>query len=322
MASELQREAPGRLFVGGEWREAVSGRTFTTHNPATGEPIAEVAEADAADVDLAVAAARRAFDEGGWAEAPSRERAALLHRIADGLGARADELALLESTDVGKPLREARRYDVEDAIATFRYYAGWADKIDGEVLPSPGSTLVYTRREPIGVCGQIIPWNYPLLMAAWKVAPALACGNAVVLKPAEQTPLTALELAATAAAAGVPPGVLNVLPGYGVSAGAALVRHPGVDKIAFTGSTAVGRTIQREAAGTLKRLSLELGGKSPNRVFAVADLDAAVRGATGAIFYNTGQACTAGAALASHMDVDKVAFTGSSATGRAIIEAS
>jgi acyl-CoA reductase-like NAD-dependent aldehyde dehydrogenase len=297
MASELQREAPGRLFIGGEWRESASGRTFATYNPATGEPIAEVSEADAGDVGRAVAAARRAFDEGGWPETPGRQRAALLHRIADGLEARADALALLESTDVGKPLREARRFDVEDAISTFRYYAGWADKIDGEVLPAPGSALVYTRREPIGVCGQIIPWNYPLLMAAWKVAPALACGNAVVLKPAEQTPLTALELAAIAARAGVPAGVLNVLPGYGESAGAALVRHPGVDKIAFTGSTAVGRTIQREAADTLKRISLELGGKSPNVVFADADLDAAVKGATAAIFYNTGQACTAGSRL-------------------------
>ncbi len=286
-----------RLHIGGEWREAVSGRRFTTYNPATGEPLAEVAEGDSADVDLAVAAARRAFDDSDWSRISGRERGALLHCLADALEARADELARLETLDNGKPLREARTFDVADAIAAFRYFAGWADKIEGEVLPVPGPYLTYTRREPVGVCGQIIPWNFPLLMAAWKVAPALACGNTVVLKPAEQTPLTALALAQAAVEIGLPAGVLNVVPGYGETAGAALVRHPDVDRIAFTGSTEVGKVVQREAAGTLKRVSLELGGKSPNIVFADADLDAAVKGATAAIFYNTGQACTAGSRL-------------------------
>ncbi|HYJ80842.1 MAG TPA: aldehyde dehydrogenase family protein [Longimicrobiaceae bacterium] len=289
--------APGRLFIGGEWQDAASGKTFETRNPATGEVLARVAEGDAADVDRAVRAARAAFESGPWRELDGRKRGRLLWAIADGLEARADELARLETLDNGKPVREARMFDVEGAIECFRYYAGWADKIEGEVLPIPGPYLNYTRREPVGVCGQIIPWNYPLQMAAWKVAPALACGNTVVLKPAEQTPLTALELARVAHEAGLPAGVLNVVTGYGPTAGAALVRHPEVDKIAFTGSTEVGRHIQREAAGTLKRVSLELGGKSPNLVLADADLEAAARGAASAIFYNTGQACTAGSRL-------------------------
>jgi acyl-CoA reductase-like NAD-dependent aldehyde dehydrogenase len=289
--------APGRLYIGGEWVDAASGKTFDTINPATGQVLTQVAEAGAADVDRAVAAARRAFDEGKWSGMDARKRGRLLYAVADALEARADELALLETLDNGKPVREARMFDVQGAIDCFRYYAGWADKLDGEVIPVPGPFLNYTRREPVGVCGQIIPWNYPIQMAAWKVAPALACGNTVVLKPAEQTPLTALELARCCAAAGIPAGVLNVVPGYGETAGAALVAHPDVDKIAFTGSTAVGKIIQREAAGTLKRVSLELGGKSPNIVLADADLEAAVRGATSGIFYNTGQACTAGSRL-------------------------
>ena len=289
--------SPGKLFIGGEWVDAASGKTFDTVNPATGEVLTQVAEGDAADVDRAVAAARRAFDEGKWSGMDARKRGKLLYAVADALEARADDLARLETMDNGKPVREARMFDVEGAIECFRYYAGWADKIDGDVIPVPGPYLNYTRREPIGVCGQIIPWNYPIQMAAWKVAPALACGNTVVLKPAEQTPLTALELARACAEAGLPAGVLNVVPGFGETAGAALVAHPDVDKIAFTGSTAVGKIIQREAAGTLKRVSLELGGKSPNIVLADADLEAAVRGATSAIFYNTGQACTAGSRL-------------------------
>ena len=298
MASQAPPD-PGkrRLFVGGEWTDAASGRTFTSVNPATAEPLAEVAEGDAADIDAAVSAARNAFEQGRWPEMDGRARARVLHAIADGLEARADELARLETMDNGKPLREARMFDVKESIECFRYYAGWADKIYGDVIPLPGPYLNYTRREPVGVCGAIIPWNYPLQMAAWKVAPALACGNTVILKPAEQTPLSALELGRIAAEAGLPAGVLNVIPGFGESAGAALVRHPDVDKIAFTGSTEVGRTIQREAAATLKRVSLELGGKSPNIVLADADIEAAVRGATSAIFYNTGQACTAGSRL-------------------------
>lgn len=295
--TEATALAPGKLFIGGEWVDAASGRTFDTINPSTGEVLAQVAEAGRDDVDRAVAAARRTFDEGKWSGMDARKRGRLLYQIADALEAHADELARLETMDNGKPVREARAFDIEGSIECFRYYAGWADKIDGDVIPVPGPFLNYTRREPIGVCGQIIPWNYPLQMAAWKVAPALACGNTVVLKPAEQTPLTALAMARIAHEAGLPAGVLNVVPGFGETAGAALVAHPDVDKIAFTGSTQVGKIIQREAAGTLKRVSLELGGKSPNIVLADADIEAAVRGATSAIFYNTGQACTAGSRL-------------------------
>jgi aldehyde dehydrogenase (NAD+) len=297
MATATPETLQGRLYINGEWQDAASGRTFTSYNPATGEPLAEVAEAGPDDIDRAVAAARQAFEDSEWSRLSARDRGRLLYRIADGIEARADELARLETLDNGKPLREARMIDIKGAIDCFRYYAGWADKVDGDVIPVPGPYLNYTRREPVGVCGQIIPWNYPLQMAAWKVAPALACGNTVVLKPAEQTPLTALELARIAAEAGLPAGVLNVVPGFGDPAGAALVRHPDVDKIAFTGSTEVGKIIQREAAATLKRVSLELGGKSPNIVLADADLDAAVKGASMAIFYNAGQACTAGSRL-------------------------
>jgi aldehyde dehydrogenase (NAD+) len=293
----------GRLLIGGEWQDAESGRTFETYNPATGEVLARVAEGDAADIDRAVSAARAAFESGEWAELSGRARGRHLYRIADALEAEAEALARLETLNNGKPLREARAFDIAGAIDCFRYYAGWADKIEGEVLPIPGPFLNYTRREPVGVCGQIIPWNYPLQMAAWKVAPALACGNTVVLKPAEQTPLTALELGRIAGQAGLPPGVLNIVPGFGETAGAALVRHPNVDKIAFTGSTPVGKAIQKEAASSLKRISLELGGKSPNIVLDDADQDAAVRGAVSAIFYNTGQACTAGSRLLVHESI-------------------
>ena len=296
-ALEIQ---PGRLFIGGEWQDAASGETFPTINPTTAEPITDVASAGAEDVDRAVRAAREAFEREEWQTLDARKRGKLLYAIADQLEARAEDLARLETTDNGKPLREARMFDVRESIECFRYYAGWADKMTGEVIPVPGPYLNYTRREPVGVCAAIIPWNYPLQMAAWKVAPALACGNAVILKPAEQTPLTALELARAAADAGLPAGLLNVVTGLGESAGAALVRHPDVDKIAFTGSTAVGRIIQREAAATLKRVSLELGGKSPNIVLDDADVDAAVKGSTVAIFYNTGQACTAGSRLLVH----------------------
>jgi aldehyde dehydrogenase (NAD+) len=287
----------GRLFIGGEWQDAASGKTFDSVNPSTGEVLAQVAEGDAADVDRSVAAAREAFDHGPWPTMDGRARGKVLYRMAELMEARADELARMETMDNGKPMREARMFDVEGSIECLRYYAGWADKIEGEVISVPGAVLNYTRREPVGVCGQIIPWNYPLQMATWKIAPALACGNTVVLKPAEQTPMTALELARIGAEAGLPAGVLNVITGFGESAGAALVRHPDVDKIAFTGSTPVGKLIQREAANTLKRVSLELGGKSPNIVLADADLDAAVRGAVSAIYYNTGQACTAGSRL-------------------------
>jgi aldehyde dehydrogenase (NAD+) len=298
MADEIAASLePGRLFIGGEWMEAAGGGTFETYNPATGEPLTVVARGDEEDVEEAVRAARTAYQTGRWPEMSGRERGRLLYRIAEVLEGDADRLARLETLDNGKPLKEARSFDIAGAIDCFRYYAGWADKIEGEVLPIPGPYLNYTRREPVGVCAGIIPWNFPLQMAAWKVAPALACGNTMVLKPAEQTPLTALALASACVDAGLPPGVLNVVTGYGDTAGAALVRHPDVDKVAFTGSTAVGRQIQREAAATLKRVSLELGGKSPNVVLADADLDAAVKGATSAVFYNTGQACTAGSRL-------------------------
>jgi len=283
------------LLIGGEWVPAASGRRFPTYNPATGEVLTTVAEAGPEDIDRAVQAAKTAFP--AWAAAPARERGRLLARLADLVERDLERLARLETLNNGKPFVEARRFDLPGTVECLRYYAGWADKVEGETIPAPGPYFVYTRREPVGVCGQIIPWNFPLQMAAWKIAPALVCGNTVVLKPAEQTPLTALELGRLALEAGLPPGVLNVVPGFGEVAGAALVRHPDVDKIAFTGSTAVGKIVQREAAATLKRVSLELGGKSANIVFADADLDAAARGAAAAIFYNAGQACTAGSRL-------------------------
>src|SRR5690606_17923444 len=281
---------------------AASGRTFTTYNPVTGEPLAEVAEAGVEDVAAAVEAARKAFESDAWARMDAAHRGALLCRIADAIEARGQELMRLEVLDNGKPIREVQ-FDLRETIDAFRYYAGLATKIQGETIPVRGNVLNYTLREPVGVVGAIIPWNFPLLMAAWKVAPALACGNTVVLKPAEQTPLTALELAAICAEVGLPPGVLNVVPGFGEVAGAALVRHPDVDKIAFTGSTAVGKIISREAAGTLKKVSLELGGRSPNIIFEDAVLDAALRGAYTGIFYNAGQTCTAGSRLLVHESI-------------------
>jgi aldehyde dehydrogenase (NAD+) len=294
---ETRRRAPDQLYIDGQWVDAADGGRFPTHNPATGEVLTEVAEARAADVDAAVSAARGPWAPGGTGRPRHPlDRGEMVAAIGRALEANADSLAALETLDNGKPIREAQ-IDITQAVDAFRYYAGWASKLGGETIPVRGRVLNYTLREPVGVVGGIIPWNFPLLMAAWKVAPALACGNAVVLKPAEQTPLTALELAAAAEEAGLPPGVLNVVPGYGQTAGAALVAHEGVDKIAFTGSTEVGRTIMREGAATLKKVSLELGGKSPNIVFEDADLDAAVRGAFNGIFYNSGQCCTAGSRL-------------------------
>jgi len=288
---------PGRLFIDGDWTDARSGKTFETVNPATEEVLTSVAEADAADVDVAVAAARKALESGPWSRMTARERGRLVYKLAGLIDQHRDELAHLETLDNGKPIRETTNVDLPFAIATFEYYAGWADKIHGDTIPVDGPYLNYTLREPVGVVGQIIPWNFPLLMAAWKLGPALACGNTVVLKPAEQTPLTALRLGELIQDAGFPDGVVNILPGYGPTAGQALVRHPDVDKIAFTGSTEVGRIIQREAAGTLKRVSLELGGKAPNIVFADADLEAAVAGAIGGIFFNQGEVCCAGSRL-------------------------
>jgi 5-carboxymethyl-2-hydroxymuconate semialdehyde dehydrogenase len=286
-----------KMLIDGKWVEAASGKSFETVNPATGDVLARVAEGDAEDIDRAVRAARRAFDSGPWRRVSPAERERLLLRIADLIEAHAEELAELETLDNGKTLAESRSVDVPAAAATFRYYAGWVNKLTGETNPSDSDYFNFTLREPVGVCGQIIPWNFPLLLAAWKLAPALACGNTCVLKPAEQTPLTALRLGELLEEAGVPAGVVNIVPGFGPTAGAALVRHPLVDKIAFTGSTEVGKEIQREAAATLKRVSLELGGKSPNIVFADADLEAAVEGALLGVFFNQGQVCCAGTRL-------------------------
>jgi acyl-CoA reductase-like NAD-dependent aldehyde dehydrogenase len=288
--------APKRLLIDGKWVDAASGKTFETINPTTGEVLARVAEADTADVDRAVDAARAAF-ERGWGESKPTLRSRILNRIADLIESHADELAQLETLDNGKPVFESRNIDVPGAIETFRYYAGWPTKIYGETNPGDAEFFSYTLREPVGVCGQIIPWNFPLLMAAWKLAPALACGNTVILKPAEQTPLTALRLGELLLEAGVPEGVVNILPGFGETAGAAIAEHAGIDKVAFTGSTEVGRLILKASSGNLKRVSLELGGKSPNIVFADADQEAATVGALMGIFFNQGQVCCAGSRL-------------------------
>jgi acyl-CoA reductase-like NAD-dependent aldehyde dehydrogenase len=287
-------EIRNRLWIGNEWADALSGATFPTTNPATGEVISHVAEGRAEDVDRAVQAARAAMEDGAWRRMNPHKRATLLWKLADAIEANADELATLETADNGKPYFESRKVDLPSIVENFRYFAGMADKVQGSTIPVAGPYLNYTLREPVGVVGIITPWNFPLSLAAWKVAPALATGNAVVLKPAEQTPLTAIRLGELAAEVGFPAGVLNVVPGFGPTAGSALVRHPGVDAIAFTGSTEVGRTVMREAAETLKKVSLELGGKSPNIVFADADLKAAVRGATTGIFYGKGEVCAAG----------------------------
>jgi aldehyde dehydrogenase (NAD+)/phenylacetaldehyde dehydrogenase len=286
-----------QLLIDGERVPAGDGRTFQTIDPATGQPIAAVAHGGPQDVDRAVGAARRALQDGPWGKAPAAERARCLNRLADQVEAHADELAELEALDNGKPVKLAKIVDVRQTAAWFRYFAGWPERITGEVIPvRSGGMQCYTRKEPVGVCGQIIPWNFPLLMAAWKISPALAAGCTVVLKPAEQTPLTALRIGELALEAGVPPGVLNVITGEG-DTGAALVDHPGVDKIAFTGSTEVGREIGAKAGRSLKRITLELGGKSPNIILPDADLEAAIAGSFNAIYFNTGQACNAGSRL-------------------------
>jgi phenylacetaldehyde dehydrogenase len=294
--------APRQLFINGQWADAASGKTFATPNPATGETLAHIAEGDAEDIDRAVRAARRAFEEGPWSRMTASERGRIIWRIGDLILEHTDELAQLESLDNGKPFAVAQAADVPLAADLFHYMAGWATKIEGNTINisvpyMPGANFhSYTLREPVGVCGQIIPWNFPLLMAAWKLGPALATGNCVILKPAEQTPLSALRLAGLMAEAGVPEGVVNVVTGFGETAGAALAAHGDVDKIAFTGSTEVGKLILQAAAGNLKKVSLELGGKSPNIVFDDAE-PGAVEGAANAIFFNHGQCCVAGSRL-------------------------
>jgi phenylacetaldehyde dehydrogenase len=298
----------GKLLINGKWVDAASGKTFATYNPATGEVLANVAAGDKEDIDRAVKAARAAFETGPWSKISPSERGRLLWKLADLLEKHTEEFAQLESLDNGKPLKVARAADVPLAVDHFRYYAGWATKIEGNTislgLAKQGKFHAYTVREPVGVAGQIIPWNFPLLMAAWKLAPALSVGCTVILKPAEQTPLTALRLGELIMEAGFPEGVVNIVPGFGETAGAALAAHPDVDKIAFTGSTEVGKLIIHAAAGNLKKVSLELGGKSPNIILDDADIDAAIPGAASAIFFNQGQTCCAG----SRLFIDKKIF--------------
>src|ERR1700681_1179382 len=298
-----------KLLIDGKWVAAKSGKTFAVEDPATEEVIAKVPAGDKADIDAAVAAARRAFEAGPWSRISPADRSRLVWRLGDLLEQHADEFAELEALDNGKPVTNARRDDVQGSIDMFRYMAGWTTRLNGETIPvsSTGNWHCYTLREPVGVVGQIIPWNFPLMMAAWKLAPALAAGCTIVLKPAEQTPLSALRFGELIQEAGFPDGVVNIVTGFGETAGAALAEHPDVDKIAFTGSTEVGKLIVKAAAGNLKRVSLELGGKSPAIVFPDADLELAIAGTASAIFYNQGQCCTAGSRLFAHKSIyDKI----------------
>jgi len=286
-----------QCFIGGKWVPAASGKTFETIHPATEEVICEVAEGDKADVDAAVDAARDAFDNGEWSKMDARDRGILMNKLADLIAEEADELAALETLDNGKPIADSRAADIPLVIDCLRYYAGWADKIQGQTIPVRGNYFTYTRREPVGVVGQIIPWNFPALMVAWKWGPALAAGCTIVMKPAEQTPLTCLRMARLAQKAGIPDGVINVVPGFGPTAGDAVVRHPGIDKVAFTGELSTAQLIQRNAAETMKRLTFELGGKSPNVIFADSDLESAIEGAHFGLYFNQGQCCCAGSRL-------------------------
>ena len=290
---------PKQLFINGKWENGLNNRTFPSLNPATGEVLAEVSLAELEDVERAVHAARAALEHGPWSTMSGEVRGRLLHKAADLIEQYADELAELETLDNGKPLRISRQGDIPAAVKHFRYYAGWAGKLEGSTIPvSLPNQFVYTLREPVGVVGLIIPWNFPLLMCAWKLAPALACGNTTILKPAEETPLTALRLAEILAEAGFPEGVVNILTGPGQPTGEAISSHPGIDKVAFTGSTEVGRKVMQAAArSNLKRVSLELGGKSPNVIFADADITKAIRGAHWAVFSTCGQECVAGSRL-------------------------
>jgi phenylacetaldehyde dehydrogenase len=317
-------EKPRKMLINNKWVDAVSGKTFPTYDPSTGEVLAQVAEGDRADIDLAVKAARKAFDEGPWRKMTPSERGRLIWKLGDLIDQHVEEFAFLESLDNGKPLTVARAADVPLAAELFRYMAGWATKLEGNTIPlsvpytPKAKYLSYTLREPVGVVGQVIPWNFPLLMAAWKLGPALATGCTVVLKPAEQTPLSALRLGELILEAGFPEGVVNIVPGYGETAGAALAAHNDVDKIAFTGSTEVGRLIVHAAAGNLKRVSLELGGKSPNVIFKDADMDVAIPGAASGIFFNHGQCCCAGSRLYVEKDVFDQVVEGISANAKKI----
>lgn len=312
-----------KMLINGRWTESASGKTFPVYNPATGEVITQVAEGDMEDIDRAVKAARAAFDRGPWSKMTASQRGRLIWKLGDLLEEHLEEFAELESLDNGKPVSIARAADVPLAADMFRYMAGWATKIEGHTIPlsvpyTPGASYhAYTLREPIGVVAQIIPWNFPLLMAAWKLAPALAAGCTVILKPAEQTPLSALRFGELFVEAGFPDGVVNIVPGYG-NAGAALAAHPDVDKVAFTGSTEVGKLIVKAAAGNLKKVSLELGGKSPNVVFKDADLDLAIAGAANAIFFNHGQCCAAGSRLYVENSIFDQVLEGMSEAARGI----
>jgi acyl-CoA reductase-like NAD-dependent aldehyde dehydrogenase len=299
IAATKSKITPGKLLIGGEWRDSSDGKTFDTVNPATGEVLTQIASATQADVEKAVAAARKAFDDpaGPWQKMTASERGKLLWKIADLIEQNIDELAEIETLDNGKPIFESRYVDLPTVADVFRYYAGWATKIHGETINSRPNAFTYTLREPVGVVAAIVPWNFPLLLASWKIAPALATGNCVIWKPASQTSLSALRVGELMMEAGVPAGVVNILPGAGAVVGMGLVKHPGVDKVAFTGSTVVGKEVMRNAADTVKRITLELGGKSPNIVFADSDLEAAVRGASTGIFYGKGEVCAAGSRL-------------------------
>lgn len=286
-----------RLLIHGAWTDAANGLTFNTSNPATGEVITQIAEAGVLDIDAAVISARRALDEGPWPQMTGVQRGRILRRLADFIEQDRENLVALEALDAGKPLAATRRQDLPAAIDCLEYYAGWADKIAGEVIPARPDALTYVTRQPVGVVAAIVPWNFPLMNAVWKIAPALACGCTVVLKPAELTPLSALRLGELALAAGLPPGVLNIVPGLGNVAGQSLIEHPGVDKISFTGSPQVGKHIMATAAQQCKRVTLELGGKSANIIFADADLDAAAHASGSGIFFNAGQVCSAGSRI-------------------------
>jgi len=293
-----------KMLIGGQWVDSASGKTFDTINPSTGEVLAKVAEGDQEDINRAVAAARKAFESGPWPKFTPSQRGRLLLKLADLIEENAEELARLETLDNGKPIKYSKASDVPLTADHFRYFGGWSTKLEGNTIPvSIPNMFTYTLREPLGVVGQIIPWNFPLQMASWKLAPALACGNTVILKPAGQTPLSALRLGQLVCEAGFPDGVVNIVPGFGETVGAALAAHPDVDKVAFTGSTEVGKKILEASVGNLKRVTLELGGKSPNIIFPDADMKFAVRGALNAIFFNQGEVCTAGSRLFVHQSV-------------------